>query len=194
MSYLQKLGLTTAAVFALIAFAGVGPAAATTLEVGGVAKNSSVAMTTTLKTATSLIIKDEFGTTTDTCTGSTIKGQTEGTFTGASVGGKLSQFTLTGCTHITVTISLGGFSHTWTSGTNGEVRYSGVEITVQSTFFGASALCKFGFGTAWGIIKGLASGKSIVDIVSKLNCGILGTATVTGTYLVTSPEGLGVVS
>jgi hypothetical protein len=195
MGYLKKLGLTTAACIALIAIAGASSAGATTLEVGGIAKNSSVAMTTTLKSGTSLIIKDESGFVVDTCTGSTIKGSSEGTFTGATVGGKISQLTFTGCTDVTVTLSLGSWKHSWVFGsTDGEVSLSGVEVTLQYTPFGISVTCKAGLGTIFGILKGVKSGKAILKALSKINCGIAGTLTWSGEYEVISPEGLGVVS
>jgi hypothetical protein len=48
-------------------------------------------------------------------------------------------------------------------------------------------------GTDIGKLTGVKSGKATIDISAVLNCGIL-TARWTATYLVTSPEGLGVVS
>jgi hypothetical protein len=194
MKYVKMLGLAAVAAMALMAVVGAGTASATTLEVGGVAKNSSVTIEASLKSGTSAILKDEFGTTTDTCTVSTVKGSTVSPFTGATVGGPLSALTFSSCTHTTTVISKGSLSVAWTSGTNGTVSSKGAEVTVQSTFFGASAVCKTGEGTAIGTATGVASGNATIDINAKINCGILGAASWTGTYSVTSPAGLGVVS
>jgi len=199
MKYLKMLGLAAVAAMALMAVVA-GSASATTLEVGGVAKNSSLAVEGSLKTGTSALLKDEFGTTTDTCTVSGVKGKTEGTFTAATVGGKLLSkaeggLTFSSCTHTTTVIAPGSLFVTWTSGTNGTVKSSGAEVTVQSTFFGASAVCKTGEGTNVGTLKGVSSGSATIEISAKINCGILGTASWTGTYVTTGANAaLGVVN
>jgi len=192
MKYLKMLGLAAVAAMALMVVAG--SASATTLEVEGNAKNSSVEIDASIKAGTSAILKDEFGTTTDTCTTSEVKGKTEGTFTGAAVGGKIGTLTFKNCTHTTTVIANGTLSVAWTSGTNGSVSSSNAEVTVQSTFFGASAVCKTGTGTTIGTATGTKEGNATIDINAKVNCGILGNASWTGTYSVTSPAGLGVVS
>jgi hypothetical protein len=204
MKYLKMLGLAAVAAAALMAFVGAGTASATTLEVGGVVKNSALAIEGSLKTGTSALLKDEFGTTTDTCTVSGVKGNTEkdesGDFSGPSVGGKLLKkeeggLTFSSCTHTTTVIAPGSLFVTWTSGTNGTVKSSGAEVTVQSTFFGASAVCKTGEGTNVGTLTGVSSGSATIDISAKINCGILGTASWTGTYVTTGANAaLGVVS
>jgi hypothetical protein len=192
MKYLKMLGLAAVAAMALMAFASA--ASATTLEVGGVPKNSSVEIKSSLKTGTSALLKDEFGTTTDTCTTSEVSGKTEGTFTGASVGGKVTALTFKNCTHTTTVIAPGSLSVAWTSGTNGTVTSTGAEVTVQSTFFGASAICKTGAGTKIGTATGVKEGNATIDINATIPCGILGNSSWTGTYTVTSPAGLGVVN
>ena len=74
-------------------------------------------------------------------------------------------------------------------------------MTVFATALNASAVCKTSNGVDIGRITGATTGTSNpaklakMDISTKsLNCGILGTATWEGTYTVTSPEELGVVS
>jgi hypothetical protein len=207
MKYLKMLGLAAVAAAALMAFVGAGTASATTLEVGGVAKNSAVTLEASLKSGTSALLKDEFGTTTDTCTVSEVEGTTENRaspettrFTGAVVGGKINKLTFSSCTHTTTVIAPGSLHVTWISGTtNGTVSSVKAEVTVQSTFFGASAVCKTGEGTDIGTLTGATTATNpgvhaTMDISAKINCGILGAASWTGTYTVTSPTHLGVVS
>jgi len=192
MKYLKMLGLAAVAALALMAVVGASAASATTLSVGGTAKNESVTIGASLAAGTSAILKDSLGTTTDTCTESTVAGKTEGSFTGATVGGKVTGLTFSKCSHTTTVIANGSLSVAWTSGTNGTVSSSGAEVTVQSTAFGVSATCKTGGGTTIGTATGVKSGNATIDINGKISCGILGTATWTGTYTVTSPSGLGV--
>jgi hypothetical protein len=193
MKHLKILGLMALTAMAVMAF-GAASASATTLEIGGVAQNKSVTIESTLASGTSAILKDEFGTTTDTCTSSTVKGSTVSPFTGTTVGGTVSSLTFGNCTHTTTVLANGSLSVAWTSGTNGSVKSSGAEVTVNSTFFGASAVCKTGSGTTIGTLTGVKSGKATMDINATIACGILGNSSWTGTYSVTSPEGLGVVS
>jgi len=197
MKYLKMLGLaaTAMALMAVVA----GSASATTLEVGGSAKNAKTEFEATIKAGTSAILRDNFGTTTDTCTTSEVKGSTSGSFSAATVGGAVSTLTFKNCTHTTTVISNGNLSIAWTSGTNGTVSSSEAEVTVNSTFFGASAICKTGTGTKIGTLTGVKEGNATIDIVALINCGILGEASWTGTYSVTkvngvSGAGLGVVS
>ena len=195
MKYIKMLGLAAIAAMALMAFVGAGTASATTLEVEGVKQNKSVTIEASLASGTSAILKDKNGTTNDTCTGSTVKGATEGSFSAASIGGKVSSLTFTGCSHTTHVLAPGSLSVTWTSGANGTVSSSGAKVTVVSTVFGASATCETGAGTVIGTLTGVASGNATMHInATTLNCGILGTSSWTGTYSVTSPKGLAVTS
>jgi hypothetical protein len=191
MKYLKMLGLAAVAAAALMAFVGAGTASATTLYVGGVAQNKAVTIEATLAAGSSAILKDEFGTTTDTCTVSVVKGTTN-VFTGASVSGPVSSLTFSSCTHTTTVIANGSLTVTSTGGHNGSVSSSGAEVTVQSTFFGASAVCKTGAGTTIGTLTGSTTGNATIDINAKINCGILGTSSWTGTYTATSPTKLSV--
>jgi len=192
MKYLKMLGLAAVAAMALMASAG--GASATTLEVGGAAQNNEVTIEATIAAGTSAILKDEFGTTTDTCTASTVKGTTEGSFTGATVGGKVGTLSFGSCSHTTHVIKPGSLAVAWTSGTNGTVTSKEAEVTVDSTVFGASAVCKTGAGTDVGTLTGVSSGNATMHISATVNCGFLGNAKWTGTYTVTSPSGLGVVN
>jgi hypothetical protein len=193
MKHLKILGLAVAAT-ALLAAGGPGNAAATTLEIGGVKQTSAVTLTATLEGST--IVTDEFGSTTETCTTSEIHGKTT-TFTApgvAEIHGNIEKWTLGNCTHTTTVIKPGKFYIGWESGTtNGTFTSSETEITVQSTFFGASAICKTGTGTKVGTITGTASGFATIDMNATIPCGILGNTKWTGSYRITSPNGLGVV-
>jgi hypothetical protein len=195
MKHLKILGLMAVAAMAVMAFTAAS-ASATTLEIGGVAKNEAITLKSSLKTGTSAILKDEFGTTTDTCTTSTVEGKTS-TFTGAAVSGPISSLTFSNCTHTTTVLKPGKLSVTWISGTtNGTVSSSEAEVTVFSTFFGASATCKTGAGTDIGTLTGVkaTTEHATMDINGTIPCGILGNSSWTGTYTVTSPTGLGVTS
>jgi hypothetical protein len=190
MKYLKMLGLAAVAAMALMAVAA-GSASAATLATGGVAENASITLNATLASGTSALLKDSAGTTTDTCTTSEVKGKTT-TFTGTPAG-PIETLTFGNCSHTTTVLAKGSLSVTRIGETtNGTVSSSGAEVTVVSTAFGVSAVCKTGAGTDIGTLTGVKTGKATMDINGKISCGILGTSTWTGTYTVTSPEGLGV--
>jgi len=194
MKYFKTISLTVAAATALLAVIGSASASATTLEVGGVAKNSSVTVKMSLASGTSFLIKDSAGTTTDTCTTSETSFATESPYTGTEVSGAVQNFTFGNCSHTTVVIKKGWAIFKALSGTRSDWFSLGAEVTIVSTTFGASAICKTGLGTTLGEYTGVKSGKGTFDINGSVNCGILGTSSWTGTYTATSPEGLGVVS
>ncbi len=191
MKYLKILGVAAVAAMALMAFAG--SASATTLATKGVVVNSSEAIEASIKSGGSAILKDTNALTVDTCTGSVVKGSTSSPFTGASVGGAISSLTFTGCSHKTTVIKPGSLSITWTSGTNGSVKSTGAEVTVESTIFGASCIAKTGEGTTIGTFTGVKEGNATMDINGVINMGICGDANWTGTYTVTTAN-LGVES
>lgn len=195
MNKLKRLGFAAIATLSLLGIAGASSASATTLELAGSAQNKAVSIEATLTAGSSLILKDESGTTTDTCTSSEIKATT-GTFTGASpIGGPVSTLSFAKCTHTTTVLKSGRLLFTWdTAGTNGTVWSSEAEWTVQSTFFGSSSVCKSGVGTKIGTLLGVKSGHASILTNGKINCGILGSAALTASYTVTSPTGLGIVS
>jgi hypothetical protein len=195
MKYLKMLGLAAVAAMALTAFAA-STASATTLETNGVPTKAAETITATLEAGSSATLKDEFGTTTDTCTKSEVEG-TSNAISGESptwLGGTINKLTFENCSHTTQVDASGGLEIMWTKETKGEVRSTGAIVTVQSTFFGATATCKTGAGTVIGTLTGVKEGHAKIDINAAVNCGILGTASWTGTYSVTSPSGLGVES
>jgi hypothetical protein len=193
MRYLKMFGLVAIATVAFSSVAGAGTASATTLTVGGVAKNSSVEYSASLASGTSTVVKDSAGTTTNTCTSSTFKGKTEGTFTGEAVGGNISSFTFGNCTHKMTILRFGKLIFRWLFG-GAALTITDFEWKTVSTAFGVEATCKFGTGTEVGTLTGVSSGNATIDVNAKVNCGILGTASWTGTYTVTSPSGLSATS
>jgi hypothetical protein len=200
MTYFKTLVLIALSVVALSALLISGSASATTLEVGGVPQSKAVEMTATLEAQSSLLMKDSAGTTTDTCTEAAIVGLSISPFSGAKVGTPVSILTLAKCSHTVKTLSKGSLSIEWLSGTtNGTVSSAGAEITIFSTAFGVSAVCKTGAGTDLGTLTGAttasnASAHATLDLNAKISCGILGTATWTASFSYTSPTDLGVVS
>lgn len=182
-----------AATLILAAFVRTGAASATELYVGDTPLGLG-GITASLKSTTSALLKDKNGTTEDTCTASTMKMKIErDTGSGWNPSGKVSTLTFTGCTHTTTVLNPGSLTITWTSGTNGSVSSSGAEVTVKSTIFGVSAICKTSAGTTIGTLTGTSSGNATMDInASTLDCGVFGTSTWTGTYTITLPTVLGV--
>ena len=188
MKLSKILGVVAVAAMALMAFAGT--ASATTLEVGGVAKNSSVAIEATLKESSALLA-DTAGFTANTCTASTVKGSTSSPFTGTTVGGPISTLSWSSCTEGNPTVDAAGTVSVERIGgtTNGTVRSSGAKVTIPS-FFG-NLTCTTS-NTDIGTLTGVSSGAAKFDINAVLSCTVIGTAKWTGTYTVTSPAGLGV--
>jgi hypothetical protein len=192
MKHLKCLGLAVLAAMALTALLGAGAASATTLQAGGKNLPAGSEFVTTLQSGSSSIMKDEFGTTTDTCTQSENRNKTTNE-TGAQVTSNVTLQQTSSCTHLVTVLKNGKGAIEWTSGLNGRVIASESEVTVMSTFFGASAVCKTGTGTTIGTLTGSKEGHATMDVNAKINCGILGTGTLTSTYTVTSPTGLTVV-
>jgi hypothetical protein len=157
-----------------------------------------VTLSASLEKGTSVSLKDSLGTTMDICTASTFHGTTS-TFTGAKVSGPLSSLTLSECSHTIDVLAAGSLSiERIGSTTNGTVVSSGAEVQVKSTFFGITATCKTGVGTDIGTLTGksgtvVGSEHATLDMNATIDCGSLGNSSWTGTYVVTSPTGLGVV-
>lgn len=193
MKYLKMLGLAALAAMSAMAVAA-GGASATTLEVAGEKQNKSVAFEASLQAGTSMVISTTTGNFLETCTNWTMKGSTEGTFTGSVVGGKLSNMTFGGCAHSTVVDSNGALTIEHTSGTNGTVRSSGMSITLYSTMFGTMLNCTTS-NTHLGTLVGSASGHAKVQFNAVVNCGFfLPSAIWQGELTLTNPTGLGVVA
>jgi hypothetical protein len=193
MKHLKMLGLGLAAAAIALMTVGANSASATTLEVGGVAQNKSVSFTWTLKSGTSMVFEGVGGGFFGTCTGLEVKGATEGTFTGSTVGGKLSSFTWSGCRDTTDTDNPGRFQIAWSSGTNGTVTLSETQFTWFVEAFGTTFTCKLGSGADLGTLTGSKEGQAAVDMNALVDCGGI-VLSLKGVLTVTSPSGLGVVS
>jgi hypothetical protein len=191
MNYLKMLGLAAAGAMALMAFAA-GSASATTLEVEGVAQNVSVSPILTLKSGTSMIIKDTFGVSFNTCTASELKASTASPFTGETVTGAVSTLAFSSCTREPIRTHKGGTLHVkWIASTNATVTSSEAEWTTGSPF--GTLTCKTGAGTHLGALTGVKTGNAMLDINAALSCSGVSMKW-EATYTVTSPSGLGVVA
>jgi hypothetical protein len=193
MNHFKKLSILLAA-SAMCAFAGSGTASATTLEVGGVAKNSSVTFEISLEAGTSLTYRFTDSNLLTTCTVSSIKGKTEGSFSGSSVGGNISSLTYGSCTHTTKVVKNGSLTIESVGGTSGTVRSTGMEIQIQSTTFGLTINCSTN-NTHFGTVSGRASGSATWKQTSVLACTPLSPSVhAESFYGFTSPLGFGVVA
>jgi hypothetical protein len=194
MKFTKILGVVAAAALALMAFAS--SASATTLEVGGVKQTGTVSLEATLKSGTSALLSDTAGFFANTCTTSTVKGSDSTTQTGTAVEGPVGTLSwgtvATPCKEGNPTVdAAGSLSVEWTSGTNGTVKSKNAKVTVPSAL-GTLTCTTPAAGTDLGTLTGVASGSATMDVNAVLACGI--DAKWTGTYSVTSPAGLGVVS
>jgi hypothetical protein len=193
MNHLKMLSCAALSAMALMAFAG-GSASATTLEVGGVVQNKSVALEITMSAGTSAAIRTTDMTMVDTCTFSRLKGSTEGSFSGTTVGGKAASWETGNCTHSVKMTKPGSITIQHTAGTNGTVRSSGAEIQVQSTTFGTTLVCSTN-NTHLGTLSGVSSGHAKIKTLAVVNCGFfVPSAMWESEYTVTSPTGFGVVA
>jgi hypothetical protein len=189
MKFTKIIGLVAAAAMALMAFAG--SASATTLEVGGVAKTTSVAIEATIASGSSALLTDTFNASANTCTSSTVNGSTSSPFSGTTVGGSITTLDFSSCTNEKVVTDANGTLSVERIGstTNGTVRSNGAKVTVPSPF--GTLTCTTS-NTDIGTLTGVASGSAKFDINAVLPCTVVGTAKWSGTYTVTSPAGLGV--
>ncbi len=182
MKLSKILGVVAVAAMAAMAFAST--ASATTLEVGGVARNAAVSIEATLASGASTILTDTFGVPANTCTTSTLKGSTSSPFSGTTVGGPISTWDTSNClegnwtTDATGTLSVERIGTT----TNGTVRSSGAKFTVPSPF--GTLTCTTS-NTDIGTLTGVASGAAKLDLNAVLSCTVIGTAKWSGTYTLT---------
>lgn len=197
MKYLKTVSLVAVSSMALTAF-GVSSASATTLEVGGTAKTQSVAFSASLAAGSSTVWRFTGGSFINTCTAAQMSGATSSPFTATAVGGPLTTLSFANCSENPVIAHNGG-SLTFeriAGTTNATVRSSGTELTTASVF--GTVTCKTGTGTDIGVLTGASSGDhATLDINAVMECGplpFLVSALWQGTYTVTTPTGLGVVS
>jgi hypothetical protein len=205
MKYLKILGLAAVAAMAMMAFTA-GSASATTLEVNGVTTNDSVTITASLKPKTVAVLRDTAGFSKNECSESHAHGVTE-VYTGTYVSGPLTGHThaentagiepssglsFGGCTRPVTVERPGTLLIDWISGTNGTVTSKEAIVKVGSAI--GTLNCNTGEGTDIGTLTGVASGHATMDINGVINCGIIPSAKWEGTYIITTPTGLGVSS
>lgn len=193
MSYLKKAGLAALSAMALMGMVAT-TASATTLEVGGVALNQTVAIDASLEAESATAWETTTGNVLNVCTESTIKANTEGTFTGGvTVGGKVAEFTFPACGQAITALKPGTFTIEWTSATIGTVRSTGTELEFKDPLLKVAIKCTTN-NTDIGLLTGVKTGHATLDINAVINCGALRpSVNWLGAYTVTSPTGLGVV-
>jgi hypothetical protein len=197
MKHLKMLGLAAVAAMALAAFTAAS-ASATTLEINGVTRNSSVTVTFSLKAGTFWVLQDTNGNLSNKCSDVHIEWTTT-VFTGTTVSGPLKTLTLGGCDpEGATTVAPGSLSVENIGGTNGTVRLVGTEVKMPTTA-GITATCKTGTGVHIGTLTGATNGTTnktphaILDLHAILNCGfLLPSATLDGELIATTPTELGV--
>jgi hypothetical protein len=194
MKFTKLFGILVGAALSLMAFGST--ASATTFEIKSVKQTGAITIKASLKAGTSLLHTDTFGFFLNTCTVSTIEGSDSTATTGAVVSGPISTLSFgtaaTPCKEGNPTVDARGtWSFEWLKGTtNGTVRWHNADVTTPSSL-GTLTCTTPAAGTDIGILTGVAAGNATLDVNAVLNCGI--TTKLTGTYTITSPEGLGVV-
>jgi hypothetical protein len=110
------------------------------------------------------------------------------------VNATLIVFEFTGCGNAKTKVEKGGrLSFEWTRNTEGLLRSVEAEMLIWDGNFGGVVTCKTG-NTVIGTVTGVATGSATLDVNAVLSCSALGTLRWEGTYLFTSPNGLGLVN
>ncbi len=192
MKHLKTIATVAMTALAAFAIVGAGSASATTLEVEGVTKNSSVTLSGSIAPGTSGVLSRTDGSFANTCTGLNLEGSSVSPFTGTTVTGAATAFTFSNCER-TITTHKAGIIHGEhiPGTTNATVISSGAEVTTGSPF--GTLNCKTASGVHMGTLTGVATGHATLHVNAVLNCGFLvPSAKIQGTGIVTSPTGLGV--
>lgn len=193
MKYLKTVSLAAVAAMALMAVTAVS-ALATTLEVAGVPQNKQVTMVGSAES--SMTLSDTEGFQANTCSVSSFHGPTS-IFTGAKVTGNLSEFSFSTCTRSPITMDApGGMYVEWEAGSTSGSVFSENTVKTVPTTFGFSVTCATAStGTKIGTVTGSISGNATVSISAVLSCGfLLPSAIWKGSYSITTPSRLGVIS
>ncbi|HEY3434389.1 MAG TPA: hypothetical protein VGK41_01925 [Solirubrobacterales bacterium] len=182
------LGLSVIALMGI----GAGTASATTLVIGGSPSASPITITASIEPISTSYLSSTSGSLSSTCKESHFHGSAPNG-TSSKVTGSISSLSFTKCDPAGVQVHKAGNLYVeYTFGTNGDVFSEEAEITVPTTA-GITANCKTGSGTTIGELEGVKSGHATLSLVAILNCGfLLPSAVWSGTYIVTSPTGLGV--
>lgn len=195
MKYLKVLGLAAAAAMAMTAFTA-GTASATTFEVNGIAQNGAVSLKASLKSGGKVVLSRTDGSLANECASAEVAGTTASAFTGIQLTGAVNTLKFASCPH-SVTVHKPGqlYIQHIAGTTDGTVGWENGEITAYFPAVFGYVSCATGSGTHIGRLTGTASGHAILHVNAVLNCGVLlVSASWKGTYVVTSPTGLGVVA
>jgi hypothetical protein len=192
MKLSKILAILAAAALALMAFADT--ASATTLEVGGTAKNEAVAWRWSVVGFVK-VFEDTGGFWANSCSVSNVQGTTASPFTATRVGGPVSAMTFESCTEDAVekvvVDAAGSIEVESISGTTNATLFSkNLKVTTPSPF-GKLTCTTSSTGTDIGKVTGVSSGNARVDINAALNCGSI-TARWVALYEWTSPFGFGI--
>jgi hypothetical protein len=187
----KSLGTAVLAALALLTL--VSSASATTFEVKGVKKNEALTIQASLKIGTSVLLSDTFGGFANTCTSSQFTWVIWGPYTTVTLEGSTHLVSFSSCKEERVVIDEQGEMYLTNIGgtTNGTMSWRNYKITTPSPY--GALTCVSGTSRDIGTLTGVSSGNATLDVNATLNCGII-TAKWTGTYSITSPEGLGVTS
>ena len=198
MKFTKILVVVAVAALALMAFAN--SASATTLATKGVPENASVTIEATLAPGASALLTDTSVLYLNTCTTSTVKGNTVSPFTVAdpgTIGGPVTTLSWSNCTEgnpvveekegkkLNGTLSVQHIAGT----TNGTVRSSGAAVNVPTPV--GLITCSTN-NTDMGTLNGKKEGHATFTINAVLSCTVVGTAVWSGTYTITSPTNLSV--
>ncbi len=199
MNYLKMLGLAAVAAMALIAVTAVS-ASATTLEIGGVAQNKSI--TFAASAGSSITFSDTEGFSANTCSVSNVHGATS-VLSGSKVTGSLSPtagvgLSFTTCTASPVIVDQPGqiYIEHEAGTTSGSVYSENLRVTLPTTFGFTVTCTTVSSGTKIGTADGVSlTTHAPLTIAAVLSCGfLLPSVSWSGTYKVSTPTGLGVVS
>jgi hypothetical protein len=191
MNRMKKLAALATALAAM-ALVGASSASATTLETGGTVQNQSVAFTLSLKSGISTPWRNTSGITQNTCTTSTLEGNSSSPFTSTAVTGPVNTLTFSSCNRTVTVHDPGKLEVVHISGTtNGTVYSEETQLTTGSPI--GTLWCVTEETTHMGTLTGVSSGNATLHVNSTLDCGLI-SAKWEGTYTVTSPSGLGVVA
>ena len=201
MNRLRRPALAAIAAMALMAVVGASTASATVLCKNSTSTTkctddyaSGTAFEATLTTGSTYVFETSGGTTLDTCTGSTIKGQT--TNTGSSTSTLeifLSSKSWGSCSFTTITLKVGDFEIHHIAGTDSGTltEVHGSETTLN-TIFGT---CVYGSGSALNLGTLVGGNPAAIVINTSMpkisgNFACPSTGILTANYTVTSPKPL----
>lgn len=192
MKHLKKIGLIGVAAMALAAFAA-SSASATVLEVKGATKEKEpVTITGSLEPNTSALLQTTSGGFANTCTSSHLKMKTVEPFRAETIGGPISELWLSSCTTEKVEVHQPGSLDIKArlGTTNGTLTWTNGDLRIPSPV--GTLICKSS-AVDIGVLTGKESGQATIDLSAVLNCGLLvPSLTWIASYVITSPEGLGV--